>query len=76
MRLTLGASTNSFYSLLLFLNAAKILFGVLAAAPSDCKLQVYGHGLDGAAAMRAANAKRKDYLSAQLKCTDCKTIYF
>ena len=36
-------------------------------------MHVYGHGLDGAAAMRAENAKRKDYLNAQLKCSDCKT---
>ena len=50
-----------------------MLFGILAAAPSDCKLQVYGHGLDGAAQLRASNAKRKDYLNAQLKCSDCKT---
>ena len=49
------------------------MFGILTAAPSDCKLHVYGHGLDGAAAIRRNNAKRKDYLKATLKCCDCHT---
>ncbi len=48
-----------------------ILLNILASAPENCKLNVWGHGLEGAAAMRAGNAARKDHSHAKLKCCDC-----
>ena len=48
-----------------------ILLNILASAPEKCKLNVWGHGLEGAAAMRASNAARKDHSHTKLKCCDC-----
>ena len=55
---------------------AKILLTQLAAAPEDCDLIVVGHGLEGAAEMRAGNERRKDMSGEKLKCADCKSYKF
>jgi len=51
---------------------ARILLFQLSALPADCDLLVYGHGLEGAAELRADNERRKDKSGEKLKCSDCK----